>query len=206
MFKDKLREARDTKNITQDYMAENINVASNTYAKWEKGETEPKHGQIDRICKILNIEPNDLFDVNKDTNSVTASNLKKVEMLSRSEQLCINQIIEAMLLKHRIEEVKQDSKNIMEQINTQGRESLSIEDLKKFNDENEIIQAIIYPLILVGFKAYYLVFRTKNMTEYLVNRPNTDTQDVFDTIDEAIDRAKTIGVEVITLSTNEEES
>lgn len=109
MFKDKLKEVRVRSSKTQEFMAEKVEVTSTTYAQWERGNTEPKSSQIEKICITLEITPNELFDetlVEVSESEQLVKNLKKMESLDEYEKQCLNQIIDAVLIKNQIEKAQ----------------------------------------------------------------------------------------------------
>ena len=66
MKKRTLRGARADKGYTQAQAAKLIGVGLSTLQKWENGASYPKQPQIDIICKIYEVNYNDLdFAPNK---------------------------------------------------------------------------------------------------------------------------------------------
>nr|WP_176453919.1 helix-turn-helix transcriptional regulator [Aliivibrio wodanis]VVV04078.1 hypothetical protein AW0309160_01461 [Aliivibrio wodanis]VVV04083.1 hypothetical protein AW0309160_01466 [Aliivibrio wodanis]VVV04095.1 hypothetical protein AW0309160_01478 [Aliivibrio wodanis]VVV04101.1 hypothetical protein AW0309160_01484 [Aliivibrio wodanis]VVV04106.1 hypothetical protein AW0309160_01489 [Aliivibrio wodanis] len=53
MIGDTLKEARVKINISQQEMANKINVTKQTYMKWENDITEPKASQVKKLAEIL---------------------------------------------------------------------------------------------------------------------------------------------------------
>lgn len=70
MFKDRLREVREDRNITQVQMASILNMSSTGYGSYERGETEPNILTLQKICKILNVSSDYLLGINRDTDYV----------------------------------------------------------------------------------------------------------------------------------------
>lgn len=56
-----IKEKRKEKKITQDELAEKLNVTNRAISKWETGNCMPDSGIIPDLCKILDITINDLF-------------------------------------------------------------------------------------------------------------------------------------------------
>lgn len=65
IFKEKLKELRQEKRVSQNEVAEALGVAVSTYANWEQGRTEPSIYDIYRLIEIYGIEANELFDINE---------------------------------------------------------------------------------------------------------------------------------------------
>lgn len=107
MIGQRIKELRLINNLKQEDIANAAGVTITTYIKWEKEETEPKATQIFLICKKLNITVGSLFGLEGESEStILKANLKRIEMLSEKEQECLNQVIDAVLLKSQVEKVQ----------------------------------------------------------------------------------------------------
>lgn len=62
MFKDKLRELRKSRNISQEKLANDIYVSRSAVAKWEQGRGVPSKESLELICKYFEIDENELLD------------------------------------------------------------------------------------------------------------------------------------------------
>ena len=56
-----IQEKRKEKNITQQELAEKLNITDRAISKWENGKCMPDVGIMQELCEILNITINDLF-------------------------------------------------------------------------------------------------------------------------------------------------
>ena len=63
-FGDNLRNLRKSKNISQEKLAEKVNVSRQSVSKWETGEAYPEMNNILELCKILHCNINDLVNDN----------------------------------------------------------------------------------------------------------------------------------------------
>lgn len=52
-FKDRLKEIRKEKNLTQKDIYTRLNVSANCYASYEQGRTEPNIKTIRQLCRIF---------------------------------------------------------------------------------------------------------------------------------------------------------
>ncbi|WP_332454605.1 helix-turn-helix transcriptional regulator [Chryseobacterium aquaticum] len=52
---DKLKKARIGKNLTQEYLAEVLNVSQKTYSNFENDKSKPAFAQVEDIAKILDV-------------------------------------------------------------------------------------------------------------------------------------------------------
>lgn len=52
---DTIRELREQRNWTQEYMAEQLGLTRNGYAKIERGESTPSLERLDDIAKVLDV-------------------------------------------------------------------------------------------------------------------------------------------------------
>lgn len=55
MFKDRLKELRAKKQMTQDSLAKSIHVSRSAVWKWEMGNGMPSEVNIDSICSLFNV-------------------------------------------------------------------------------------------------------------------------------------------------------
>lgn len=61
-FSKRLKAAREAAGfVTAKEFAEALSVEKNRYRHWERGSAQPDYAMMCRICRLLNIEPNDLF-------------------------------------------------------------------------------------------------------------------------------------------------
>ncbi|MBR1753464.1 helix-turn-helix transcriptional regulator [bacterium] len=58
----RIKELRLQRNISQEYMAEKLDVNPSHYSRIETGYSYPRAENLDKICEILNVLPKDLFD------------------------------------------------------------------------------------------------------------------------------------------------
>lgn len=52
---EKLKQARLNKNISQEYMAEALDISQKTYSNFENNKTIPNFSQIEKIAEILEV-------------------------------------------------------------------------------------------------------------------------------------------------------
>lgn len=58
---ERLFELRKTKNLTQDDVAEKLNVTRQTISKWETNQSTPDFDKIVPLCELYEISPNELL-------------------------------------------------------------------------------------------------------------------------------------------------
>jgi transcriptional regulator with XRE-family HTH domain len=63
-FGDNLKTLRKSKNISQEALAEKVNVSRQSVSKWETGDAYPEMNNILELCKIFNCHINDLVNDN----------------------------------------------------------------------------------------------------------------------------------------------
>lgn len=56
-----IRKFRIFRNIKQSQLADLLGKSKNTISNWERGDNDPDPDTIEKICKILNVTPNQLF-------------------------------------------------------------------------------------------------------------------------------------------------
>ncbi len=72
---EKIRNAREDKDLYQSDMAKLIPMNQSNYSKIERDIQEPNLLQLRRICQILNLDPRYLLDLG-DFESISASDMK----------------------------------------------------------------------------------------------------------------------------------
>ena len=60
---DNLKEARKAKGYTQKEVAGKLLMTQQQYSRFENGVFELNYHQIITLCELLDIAPNDLFDI-----------------------------------------------------------------------------------------------------------------------------------------------
>ena len=76
----KILELRKKENISQEQLAEKMNVTRQTISKWELGETTPDIKQAKVLSKIFNISLDELTD--NDIKSIVVEKISNTEKLA----------------------------------------------------------------------------------------------------------------------------
>lgn len=58
-----LKQARKDKKFTQEKMGKILNMKQTIYSRYETGKLEMNYALIEKVCIILEITPNDLFEI-----------------------------------------------------------------------------------------------------------------------------------------------
>jgi transcriptional regulator with XRE-family HTH domain len=61
----KIKKLRELKNLTQDYMAQELGVTQGAYSRMELGETEVTYSKLERIADILQMKPEEIITFNE---------------------------------------------------------------------------------------------------------------------------------------------
>lgn len=89
----RIQELRKLTGMTQEQLAEKINISRQTLSKWETGATMPDVESIVRLCEIFQITPNDLLDINEksynSSDKITLEDLAKMNRYNRKVMLYI---------------------------------------------------------------------------------------------------------------------
>ncbi len=72
---EKIRNAREDKDLLQSDMAKLIPMNQSNYSKIERDIQEPNLNQLRRICQILNLDPRYLLDLGE-FESISADDMK----------------------------------------------------------------------------------------------------------------------------------
>mgnify|MGYP002508484328 CR=1 FL=1 len=62
-FANQLKELRQEKSISQNQIANQLNIAVSTYANWEQGRTEPNIMYIKQIASCFNVYKTNYFSL-----------------------------------------------------------------------------------------------------------------------------------------------
>src|SRR5699024_1206832 len=65
-FHKRLKKERTLRGLTQDQIAEKLNIKRSTYAKYEIGENRPDYEMLEKIAKFFNRTIDDLLGVKHD--------------------------------------------------------------------------------------------------------------------------------------------
>ena len=55
MFPERLKQLRNSRELSQDALAKKIGIAQQTYGHWETGRTEPDHATLTCIADFFNV-------------------------------------------------------------------------------------------------------------------------------------------------------
>lgn len=64
-IQDNIRCVREQQNLTQENMAEQLNMTTSGYAKIERGETQLKFEKLEKIAQIFNMDIIEFLELNK---------------------------------------------------------------------------------------------------------------------------------------------
>lgn len=92
-----MQRAREYKNYTQEYMADQLGITQSSYCRWEKGEVLPKLDALEKAAMVLevpvqallNSEPFVLTQHNNSNGSgyiVNQSNHVPIEVLNKMQE------------------------------------------------------------------------------------------------------------------------
>ena len=86
-FGDNLRQIRKNKKMSQEQLAEKVNVTRQSVSKWENGESYPEMNNILELCKIFNCKLNDLVHTDmKDISSLDEEIVLNVVKFNEKKQ------------------------------------------------------------------------------------------------------------------------
>lgn len=93
---------RKEKNLTQEELAEKLNVSNKSVSRWENGKNMPDYSVLNDLCNILDININELLSGEKD-NKETIENLDMIlkeyyKMKKQKERLKMLIIVGAVVL------------------------------------------------------------------------------------------------------------
>ena len=148
-FKDKLKEIRKDRNLTQEQLANKANISVRTIANYESGKREPNVEILVKICNALNIQVNDLFD-NNDIVEINKNEISKID-----ETYSILKEIDTSLLEIKNKELKR----CYERIDILEKDYDKLLDSIMENRKLEIIDELYNdPIKLITFLIDYFTY------------------------------------------------
>lgn len=91
----RIKEYREVKGYTQEYMAKELDIATNHYGRIERGENSCTMNNLVSICNILEVNPNDILGeliINKDNEL-----LKDLDKLSVDNRIVASKFVKFLL-------------------------------------------------------------------------------------------------------------
>jgi len=83
---ERIRLLRQKSGYTQNNLGKMLYVSGQSVSKWEKGESFPSIENIDLLCKVFHISPNELLDYKEE--KVITNSQYGADMIIRSSILC----------------------------------------------------------------------------------------------------------------------
>ena len=113
-FKDKFKQCRQEKNVSQKELATFFNVAQTTISKWEKGERTPNYEMLKKIADYFQVNPNYFLVESTEKFNLQMFNGNVKYHVDQSEILVANAIGHLLTLKD--EESKKLTLQIMKDV------------------------------------------------------------------------------------------
>ena len=83
----RIRKYRKESGLTQEQLAERINVTKSRVSNWEQGINRPDADILGAICRALNVSPSDLLDVHLTDDELNAHEKKVIKAYRTKEEL-----------------------------------------------------------------------------------------------------------------------
>lgn len=85
----KIKQIRELKNFTQEYMAQKLGLSTRAYSKIETGETQLTINRLNEISAILEVQPMEVlgFDDKKVFNFYNSNDINNVKNMNMPEKL-----------------------------------------------------------------------------------------------------------------------
>ena len=141
---------RKKKDLTQEQLAEKLNVSKNAVSKWERGLNLPDASIMQDVCSILDISLNELFAGEK---------LNKDEQIKHSEQTIIN-ILKNQKHRNKIYKILEErKKNGWSQEELANQLGVSRQAVSKWESAGAVpdLQRILQMSELFGVSTDYLL-------------------------------------------------
>lgn len=109
-FKDRLKELRNSKKISQNELSKTIGVHVTNISRYERGENKPTTQVLSKLANALDTTTDYLMSGSTDeiaTNNLSDKEMlslfKKVTSLSKEKQSVVKELIEAFIFKTEIQ-------------------------------------------------------------------------------------------------------
>lgn len=73
MFANRLMKLRKEANLSQREVSTRLGITHSQYSKWENDKSTPNASHFEKLCRLLNCSPNDLFEPNKSSDDTPTS-------------------------------------------------------------------------------------------------------------------------------------
>ncbi|AAW87652.1 transcriptional repressor rstR [Aliivibrio fischeri ES114] len=100
MIKERIKELRSSRNLTQEDVANAMKIAKSTYIKYEKGTQSPQLETIEVMAKFYGVDISEFFDEKKpDLDLQLMSKLELINQLEKDEKESIILMIEGLIFR-----------------------------------------------------------------------------------------------------------
>lgn len=141
MLGENLKKLRTEKGMSQEYMAQQLNVVRQTVSKWENGLSEPDAGSLMKLAELLGVSVSVLLDEeDRGKKDSVNSNIKKRFVISTAiAVICLTGLLGITVLKESQEPAEiQKFKPSEQEISLKGNQFIrtyNIENVEECNNE-----------------------------------------------------------------------
>lgn len=141
MLGENLKKLRTEKGMSQEFMAQQLNVVRQTVSKWEKGLSEPDAGSLMKLAELLGVSVSVLLDEeDREKKDSVNSNIKKRFVISTAiAVICLTGLLGITVLKESQEPAEiQKFKPSEQEISLKGNQFIrtyNIENVEECNNE-----------------------------------------------------------------------
>lgn len=110
-FAQRLKELRTIRKLTQNRLAELLNVKPRVYSRWETGDAVPHFDTIVRLADILGVTLDEMAGRTESTTQATIRNpelnrlYRKVDQLSDEDQKALLVVLDSLVKRSRVSQV-----------------------------------------------------------------------------------------------------
>ncbi len=94
MLKDKLKQLRTDRGLSQRIVAQDLEAAQQTVASWEVGRTEPNNVMLKKLARYFGVSTDYLLG--NDAPATRDQNLQMYERLPDADRAAVNRMIAAL--------------------------------------------------------------------------------------------------------------
>jgi len=93
---DTIRKLRLAKNLSQQVVADSLNIDRRTYAAWEMGTQDIKSGNIIRLAEYFGVEIGDLYKEGTNIKQLFKDSTINTAILILTDKEAVNRVLDAI--------------------------------------------------------------------------------------------------------------
>jgi transcriptional regulator with XRE-family HTH domain len=89
----KIKKVRELKNLTQEYLAEQVGMTTSGYSRIERGEVKISLDRLQQVAMVLGVQPNDLTNFDESASFTKYGTANDNSFSIRADKALLQQVI-----------------------------------------------------------------------------------------------------------------